>query len=146
MEDALSLVEHRFELAGVRLAKVLDDDLPPIFCEPKLFTQVLVNLLLNACDACEQGGLVTTLVSSDGEQVTFTVEDDGHGITQEDSERVVEPFFTTKAPGKGTGMGLAITSEIVSHHGGTLGLGPRPDGERGTRATVTIPRAEKEAT
>jgi two-component system NtrC family sensor kinase len=144
VDDALELVGHRFERAGVQLGTVVAEGLPAIFCEPKLFTQVLVNLLLNACDACQPGGLVTIGVSHHGERVAFTVLDDGHGITVEDSERAMEPFFTTKPPGKGTGLGLAIATEIVSHHGGTLTLGPRPDGKRGTLATVEISRAGKE--
>jgi signal transduction histidine kinase len=144
VRDARDLVAHRFEAAGVTLSSEIHGQVPEIFCEPKLFTQVLVNLLLNACDACNVGGAVALVVSCQSERVTFTVTDDGHGITQEDSARAMEPFFTTKAPGKGTGLGLAIATEIVQHHNGTLVLAPRSTGERGTVARVDIAQAGKD--
>ncbi len=145
VRDAQELCAHRFEHAGVTLQLDVSGDALPVFCEPKLFTQVLVNLLLNACDACDARGSVTLGVSSRDGRVSFTVTDDGHGITAEDSARAMEPFFTTKAPGKGTGLGLAIASEIVSHHNGTLKLSPRTDGVRGTVARVEIAEAGKES-
>ncbi len=143
--DAQDLCAHRFEHAGVTLQSDVPADAPRVFCEPKLFTQVLVNLLLNACDACDARGAVTLGVSSGEGRVRFTVTDNGHGITAEDSARAMEPFFTTKPPGKGTGLGLAIASEIVSHHNGTLTLAPRTDGVRGTVARVEIAEAGKES-
>jgi signal transduction histidine kinase len=105
-----------------------------------LFEQVLVNLLLNACDACEEGGAVSLRVGVDEAcaHVEFVVTDDGVGISSDAAERVTEPFFTTKPEGKGTGLGLAIANEIVKHHFGSLRLGPRADG-RGTRASVELP-------
>ena len=145
VRDAAELVSHRFEKAGVMLGQDVPENTPSIFCEPKLFTQVLVNLLLNACDACDAGGGVAFAVAFADGLVNFTVTDDGHGITPEECARAMEPFFTTKAPGKGTGLGLAIASEIVSHHGGALTLSPRGDGVRGTVARVAIAEAGKES-
>jgi signal transduction histidine kinase len=136
---ACTLVEHRFEKAGVELAQKIDDDLPDVSCEPRLFEQVLVNLMLNACDACEREGHVQLTVNADDEHVSFVVTDDGEGISPDAAKRATEPFFTTKAAGKGTGLGLAIASEIVKHHHGTLDLAPRTDGH-GTVATVRLPR------
>jgi two-component system NtrC family sensor kinase len=135
--DAVELVEHRFEKADVALAAEIDSGLPEIACDPRLFEQVIVNLLLNACDACTQGGHVQLWVRSLGEAVAFVVEDDGAGITEEAARRATEPFFTTKPPEEGTGLGLAIASEIVNHHHGTLVLEPLPG--RGTRARVEVP-------
>ncbi|CAN5872491.1 hypothetical protein BH11MYX4_BH11MYX4_19640 [soil metagenome] len=135
---AIELVEHRFEKAKVRLTSDVAPDLPKVSCEPRLFEQVLVNLLLNACDACDEGGLVALSVRADNERVAFVVTDDGVGISPDAAERVTEPFFTTKPEGRGTGLGLAIANEIVKHHCGTLALRPRPDG-RGTRACVELP-------
>ena len=133
------LVEHRFRKAGVVLRTDVGASLPRIACQPQLFEQVLVNLLLNACDACERGGSVDLSVKSDGERVAFIVGDDGVGIAPEDAARAIEPFFTTKPAGKGTGLGLAIANEIVKHHCGTLTVGPRRDGKRGTRVCVEVP-------
>ena len=137
---AMELVEHRFEKAGVRLTSDIAPKLPKVPCEPRLFEQVLVNLLLNACDACDEGGLVDLSIRVDGPCVAFVVTDDGVGISPDAAERATEPFFTTKAEGRGTGLGLAIANEIVKHHCGALSLRPRPDG-RGTAARVELPTA-----
>jgi signal transduction histidine kinase len=137
---AMELVGHRFDKASVQLASDIASPLPKVACDPRLFEQVLVNLLLNACDACDEGGLVTLSVRADNERVAFVVSDDGVGISSDAVERVKEPFFTTKPEGKGTGLGLAIASEIVKHHCGSLALRPRPDGP-GTRACVELPTA-----
>ncbi len=143
-QDAVDLVRHRFNQAHVELQYDTTDNLPTIACDPKLFTQVLVNLLLNACDACEEGGHVQLRVSpnADHTRVYFLVKDDGAGISKEDAARATEPFFTTKPPGKGTGLGLAIANEIVLHHHGTLSLAARDD-THGTEARVEIPASEE---
>jgi signal transduction histidine kinase len=147
---AVGLVEHRFAKASVALRHEVARDLPRVACDPRLFEQVLVNLLLNACDACSEGGAVELTVESTGpgagaaaEAVAFVVTDDGVGISPDVAERAVEPFFTTKGEGEGTGLGLAIASEIVKHHRGTLSLTPRPEG--GTRAAVELPAAKDDA-
>lgn len=136
-EAALELVEHRFAKAGVTLTSDIGRELPRVACDPRLFEQVLVNLLLNACDACSEGGHVELAVHSDGDRVAFVVTDDGEGITREVAERATEPFFTTKSEDAGTGLGLAIASEIVKHHHGELVLSPRGE-TRGTRASVEL--------
>jgi signal transduction histidine kinase len=134
---ALELVEHRFTKAGVSLESEIAAGLPRVACDAKLFEQVLVNLLLNACDACTEGGRVELHVRAAGERVAFVVIDDGEGITPSVAERATEPFFTTKSEDAGTGLGLAIANEIVKHHHGELALTPRGDA-RGTRATVEL--------
>ena len=135
--EALELVEHRFEKAGVTLARAIATDVPRVACDPKLFEQVLVNLLLNACDACSDGGRVELAVRTREDRVAFVVTDDGEGITEETARRATEPFFTTKPEDAGTGLGLAIANEIVKHHHGELSLTPRSDG-LGTCATVEL--------
>jgi signal transduction histidine kinase len=143
VERSVSLVEHRFAKAGVLLESDVEPGLPAIACEPRLFEQVLVNLLLNACDACRPGGRVELGVSAAGERMSFVVRDDGGGITRETAARALEPFFTTKPEGEGTGLGLAIANEIVKHHGGTLTLAPREEG--GTIARVEVAVAKESA-
>ena len=150
--SAIELVAHRFTQAEVDLATDVAPDLPRVACEPRLFEQVLVNLLLNACDACEAGGKVALSIRAATDRIAFVVTDDGSGITLEAAARATEPFFTTKPAGKGTGLGLAIANEIVKHHHGTLTLAPRAPsdgassrsrGRLGTRACVEIPAAPR---
>ena len=126
--------------------------------DPVQLEQVLVNLCLNARDAVEGVGSVGVSVRPvhasglvcggcrsgvDGEFVELCVEDDGHGMTPEVVERIFEPFFSTKADGKGTGMGLAMVHGIVHEHGGHVIVETAPC--RGTRFRVLWPAATEAA-
>ena len=134
---ATQAVEHRFSKAGVHLAADIPGTMPPIQCDRDLLEQAIVNLLLNACEACSEGGHVEIAARSDAEQVAFVVTDDGTGISPENARRATEPFFTTKSRAEGTGLGLAIAAEIVKSHRGDLTIAPNAD--RGTRARIEIP-------
>jgi signal transduction histidine kinase len=144
IRKAVELVEHRFAKAGVPLAcePVGAGHLPAVLGDPRLLEHALVNLLLNACDACRPGDTVTVSAERDGGGVLIHVDDTGVGISPSDSERATEPFFTTKARGEGTGLGLAIVQEIVAHHRGTLALAPRLP--RGTSAAIRLPGVGEE--
>lgn len=137
-KHAIELVRHRFSGSEVGLTWDVDGDLPNIACEPSLLEQALVNVLLNACQATPAGGEVRLHVSSSSDRVLFVVDDDGAGIPDEIAKRAAEPFFSTKREEGGSGLGLTIAREIVSHHAGTLSLTKR-DGARGTRATIGVP-------
>jgi len=143
LDGAVSLVEHRFTAAGVSLVTDAPAGLPKIRGDVPMLQQAIVNLLLNACDACARGGHVAATAESDGARVSFTVVDDGSGITPEAAARATEPFFTTKPHGQGSGLGLAIASEIVKMHRGSLRLAP--SSPRGTRASLTVPIPEGES-
>jgi signal transduction histidine kinase len=136
---AAAAVEHRFAKARVQLTTDLPGATPHIQGDRDLLEHALVNLLLNACEACDEGGHVEVTVRADTERVAFVVTDDGPGISPEAAARAAEPFFTTKAAGSGTGLGLAIATEIVKSHRGELTL--TPDARRGTRARIEIPIA-----
>ncbi len=135
-ERATALVRHRFEKAGVALECEADAGLPLVACEPALLEQALVNVLLNACEATPRGRAVKLTVSVVERDVLFVVEDEGVGISEDTALRATEPFFSTRHQQGGSGLGLTIAREIVSHHGGRLKLAPRP--EEGTRATIAI--------
>ncbi len=134
---ALALVEHRFSKAGVDLAAQVASDLPTLSGDARLLESALANLLLNACDACANGGKVRFSLDAHDGRIRFAVEDDGAGISPQHAQKALEPFFTTKPSGEGTGLGLAIANEIVKSHLGTLELTPLVP--HGTRAVVEIP-------
>ncbi|HEY3816263.1 MAG TPA: HAMP domain-containing sensor histidine kinase [Polyangiaceae bacterium] len=134
---ALDAVEHRFAKAKVALTPDVPSAMPTIQCDRDLLEQAIVNLLLNACEACPEGGHVAIAARSDAERVAFVVTDDGAGISLENARRATDPFFTTKPRGAGTGLGLAIATEIVKSHRGELTIAP--DAERGTRVLIEIP-------
>jgi len=133
------MVAHRFQSAGVELTADVPGGLPPLHGDGTLLEQALVNLLLNACDACAAGGHVRLEVEALPGLLQFVVEDDGHGVRSELAARVTEPFFTTKPSGRGHGLGLAITQEILKMHRGCLTIEPRGTG--GTRVLVRLPAA-----
>jgi two-component system, NtrC family, sensor kinase len=141
VDQAVGLVEHRFEKAGVRLTQAVASDLPAILGDPRLLEHAVVNLLLNACDACQSGDEVVVRADRSGAEVELVVEDPGSGISPADRERALEPFFTTKARGEGTGLGLAIAREIVASHRGRLEFLPRQP--RGTVAMIRLPPAQE---
>jgi signal transduction histidine kinase len=141
---AVRAVEHRFARARVTLATDIPATMPLVQCDRDLLEHAVVNLLLNACEACQPDGHVSISARADAGQVGFVVVDDGPGISAENAARAAEPFFTTKADGAGTGLGLAIATEIVKSHRGELVIGPnRADGAdgKGTRALIEIPIA-----
>ena len=104
--------------------------------------QVLINLLGNARDASSDGDHVTIRSVQDEHQILLIVEDEGSGIDHALKDRLFEPFFTTKAPGRGTGLGLALVYSIVEEHYGQITVDSPIDEatQRGTRFTITLPR------
>jgi signal transduction histidine kinase len=111
--------------------------LPQVTCYPAKVNQVVMNLLMNAIDACPDGGTVTLRTGPAEGGVEIHVLDTGRGIEPEVRGKIFDPFFTTKPPGKGTGLGLSISYGIVQDHGGRLTFESTPG--RGTHFTVFLP-------
>jgi signal transduction histidine kinase/Na+/proline symporter len=105
--------------------------------------QVLVNLCNNACDASPEGGHIEVRARRDRDQAIIEVVDNGGGMTPAVRARALEPFFTTKPAGEGTGLGLALVYSILMEHGGTLELNSEVG--VGTRVTVRLPVTESQA-
>jgi PAS domain S-box-containing protein len=104
--------------------------------------QVFINLLSNARDASPEQGRVMLESNEDEDSVTVFVTDEGHGIPPELIERILEPFFTTKEPGEGTGLGLAMVYSIIEDHSGHMDIVSPADTvhNRGARFVITLPR------
>ncbi len=141
IEAAVSILDWR--LRGKQLFVRVDSPpgVPPIAADPDQLQQVLVNLLINACDACTPKGAIRVGArkASDERSVIIEITDDGCGIAPEDLNAVFDPFFTTKKRGEGTGLGLPVASSIVRNHHGEITLTSRP-GE-GTTVTIVWPVA-----
>ena len=114
------------------------DDPADFVTDPGLLRQIVINLLSNALDAVEQGGLVALTAQSQDDYVLITVRDTGTGIAPEDLRRIFEPFYTTKGRGKGTGLGLAICRELAKALGGTIAVQSTPG--QGSAFTLRLPR------
>ncbi|HUH01697.1 MAG TPA: HAMP domain-containing sensor histidine kinase, partial [Kofleriaceae bacterium] len=133
----------RYEASRRELTLEVADlsEVPPVRGDRDQLQQVLVNVVMNACDACAKGGTVrvTAAATPDGEAIALQVIDDGAGIAPEHRERVFDPFFTTKKRGKGTGLGLSVVAQIIRNHGGAVAI--ESELGRGTTMTITLPAA-----
>lgn len=141
LRSTTSLIRYDKRLRGVDLRLELDPNLPAIYGVADQYTQVIMNLLINAMDALEPmtGRQPLILISTkvDGERVCMTVEDNGPGMEKDVVERAFEAFFTTKPAGKGTGLGLSLCYSIMQTHGGSIEIESAPGA--GTRVRVFFP-------
>ena len=118
----------------------LGRDLPPVRGNAQRIEQVVVNLLLNACQALpgpDRGITLATAYLPEFRAVHLTVADEGVGIPPEDLPRLTDPFFTTKRASGGTGLGLSVSAGIVKAHGGSLSFTSSPG--QGTTACLSLP-------
>src|SRR6266850_2409010 len=111
--------------------------LPKITCYPAKINQVVMNLLANAIDACNDHGRVKVHTEPVDGKVLIEVQDNGSGIDPAILDRIFDPFFTTKPPGEGTGLGLSISYGIVQDHGGSIDLESTPG--KGTCFKIQLP-------
>jgi PAS domain S-box-containing protein len=140
--SAVSLLHHELIKYTHNFKLELADPLPPVKGHAQQLGQVIINLLMNACQALprnESGIRLRTRFDERKNLVTIAVSDEGCGMSREGSLRIMEPFFTTKLDSGGTGLGLSISESIVKEHGGRLDFRSEPG--RGTTFSVTIPAA-----
>ena len=136
IEDTLTIMRHKLK-HGVAVVRRYDSSLPRIPVFGSELNQVWTNLIDNAADAMDGKGTLTVTTRRDGGYVVVEIGDDGPGITPEVQARLFETFFTTKPPGKGTGLGLDITWRIVvNRHGGGIRVESKPGD---TRFLVSLP-------
>jgi signal transduction histidine kinase len=105
----------------VRVVSVLEEEVPPVLASAAELREALTNLIFNAVDAMPEGGEIKISTQSDGDDVMLLVSDSGIGMTDEERERCLEPFFSTKGA-RGTGLGLAVVYGIIHRHGGTIDI------------------------
>jgi signal transduction histidine kinase len=130
ISDTLTLLEHQFRTAKIKLQDDLYPDLPLIIGNAGKLQQVFLNLFLNAKDAMPNGGTLH-VSTSNGQAVTVRVSDTGSGIAQEHIARIYDPFFTTKnlvreGQQRGTGLGLSVTYGIIQEHAGKIYVESQP--------------------
>jgi two-component system sensor histidine kinase HydH len=109
--------------------------LPKVDIDPDQIKEVILNLVMNACEAMPEGGKVELFLEKKLDQIILGVRDQGIGIAQEDLQRIFDPFYTTK--NDGTGLGLSIAQRIMEQHGGRIEAERNP--ERGMTFTLLFP-------
>jgi polar amino acid transport system substrate-binding protein len=141
---AVRLVDNAVRKATGNLRIDLAPDLPTVRGNGQRIEQVIVNLLLNACQALHDKGetiFVATRFDRLQGEVILTVRDEGRGIAPEHLQHLTDPFFTTKREEGGTGLGLSVSAGIVKEHGGRLAFDSSPGA--GTTVTLSLPAAEE---
>jgi len=143
---------------SIDIRQNISKDIDTIMADPTQIHQIILNLCTNAVHAMPDGGIIEVALKNmeldeamaaryadlkPGLYVNLIVNDTGHGIPEEEMDRIFDPYFTTKEVGKGTGMGLAFVHGIVKSHEGWLSVESEPG--KGTIFSIFFPAVEKEA-
>jgi len=144
IEAAINLVSYQFANANIEVESRLTKNLPPTKASWEHLQSVWLNLLINARDALqdikkERKIEIRTNLDSTGTNIVVLVRDNGEGMNPAELSRIFEPFYTTKAPGQGTGLGLATTHRIIEQHGGQIEVTSAID--EGTTFIIHLPLA-----
>jgi two-component system NtrC family sensor kinase len=139
IKNTLVILSHRLELGNVSLELSLADDLPKIECDSSQMQQVIINLVMNGAEACQNKGRGTVKISTrhENDSVVIEISDTGDGIPEELMSKIFDPFFTTKEEGKGVGLGLSVVYGIVDAHGGDIEVSSKVG--QGTTFKITLP-------
>ena len=136
--DALLLLcKSEFRRKGIAKVVHYAEKLPQILAVPDQIKQVILNLLRNAMDACQSGGVITISTWQEEGSVAVSIKDNGVGIPPEQIDSIFLPFHTTKAESGGSGLGLSVSRDIVHNHNGQIRVESKP-GE-GSIFTVLLP-------
>ncbi len=136
-------LKRQFDFRKIHIERHFVEDLPAILCDPSQIQQVFLNLLKNAAHALSlteeiSRPMIRLSLERGNGFVQAHVEDNGPGMSPETQKRIFEPFYTTKEPGAGTGLGLSVSSFIITEvHGGSLDVRTAPG--KGARFTVQLP-------
>jgi PAS domain S-box-containing protein len=139
LDKTLTILRHRAGLDEIKIHTNYAAELPFLSCDFKRLQQAFVNILWNAIEAMPEGGALTVTSNFDREKdrIEIQVSDTGVGIPEEDVERIFEPFFTSKADGKGVGLGLSVAYGIIRQHHGEIHIHSKVG--QGTRFSIQLP-------
>jgi two-component system NtrC family sensor kinase len=141
VNETFQLIHRDAEKKGIRVNLEADQNQRTLWADPNQIRQVLINLLNNAIHATGQEGEIRVRLQSTDTGASLDIIDSGTGIPKENLDRIFEPFFSTKAPGKGTGLGLFVSRDIVEKFGGKLTVESKL-GE-GTCFRIRIPNQDR---
>ncbi len=139
VKTTLLLTSHQLELAKIECIVDLPPDSFTAWGDGGQIQQCLLNLIFNAIDAMPEGGTITISggIEKNTDMLGLSVSDTGHGIEPYHLSRIFEPFYSTKANGKGVGLGLAMVYGIIREHKGDIEVESEPG--KGTKFTIRLP-------
>ena len=149
IERAISLVRHRLDESKIAISNTLPLHTPQVFGDATELQQVFLNLLMNAVDAVnEHTGKhpmgekkIDIFSESDDKSIDISIRDTGIGMSSEELANAFDMFFTTKEPGKGTGLGLTVAYNIVQSHNGKITI--QSEKNKGTTVKISLPVLKK---
>ena len=145
MDETVDLLHKEAANKDIEIVQLIDPSLRTIWTDPYKLRQVLINLITNAVHATGPGGKITATLEPVGDRVALTIKDTGRGIPREHLKKIFEPFFSTKPPGEGTGLGLFVTRNIIEKLGGEMDVESQLG--QGTRFCIRLPKcADAEGT
>jgi two-component system NtrC family sensor kinase len=120
IENIILLVKNQTSFRSITIEKDLEAKVPEIMADTDQIQQVFINLILNASEAMSEGGKLTieSRIGKNGDFIDIKFTDNGYGISEDDKQKIFDPFYTTKE--NGTGLGLSISYGIIERHGGTI--------------------------
>jgi signal transduction histidine kinase len=140
--DALTMVQFEIKNRSIAIHLDLDERIPHIYANINQLKGVWLNLIINAMGAVEtSNGTIHISTRYEKQEFRIMVTDNGKGITPENQNRIFEPFFTTKEAGKGTGLGLYVSHQVIKEHRGTIHFETKPGA--GTKFIIILPDLER---
>ena len=124
--DSLRLLDSKSKSKNAEIGLEIDKNIPRVRANGAALNQVWFSLLDNALDAIPKSGKINVRASLDGEFIMVRIIDNGPGIAQSQIGRIFDPFYTTKAPGQGTGLGLDLSRRIARRYGGDISVHSEP--------------------
>jgi len=143
IREILLLARAEVDAHEIVIVEELDDRLPAIFGDRDQLKQVFLNLMLNSIEAMPTGGTLSFTSAPRNGDVVVRIVDNGCGIKEEHLDRIIDPFFTTKPVGQGTGLGLSVSYGIIQQHGGSLEI--ESEENVGTTVQVVLPGRQRDA-
>ncbi len=142
VENVLDMVHQQFQKMEITLTSSLDDNLPGCLVDSRRMKQVFLNLIMNSIQATGRKGNISITTRAENNRILIEIKDDGPGINKDIQKKIFDPFFSTKEPGQGTGLGLSVSYGIVREHGGEIKIGSTVG--HGAKFTVIIPASQEE--
>ena len=137
VEDSLVLMQYALKKKQIKIEKQMSEDLPFILGDGLQIQQILMNIIQNAMDAVNESGMISIATLQAHDAVEIQIRDNGTGMTDEQLQKVFDPFYTTKPVGKGTGLGLYISYQMMKKMNGDITI--ESEIEQGTTVRMTFP-------
>ena len=146
LERVLLFLGYRLEKKRISIVKNIEPNISSVMGSPTHIEQVILNLIINSIDAIEEkenqlNNKITIDISSNSKYITTSITDNGVGISTDELSKIFDPFYTTKPPGKGTGLGLAVISNIMEAHEGKIEV--KSESGIGSTFNVFLPSYKK---